>query len=139
MDERYLEALGHSSEDICGWAGLSGVYDVQAEVDYWRSRGDEPQTMIAVMGGEQNLGRSSPVSYARPDLPPVLLIHGGKDETVPVEIAIDLQSKLQEVGAQSELRIYPQAGHTDFLFDALLVGSAPVLTDLAAFVHGCAP
>jgi acetyl esterase/lipase len=139
MDERWLEAAGHSSREICGWVGMSGVYDVQAEADYWRARGDEPRTMTAVMGGAQRFGQASPISYVRPDLPPVLLIHGQEDKTVPVEIAVDLQARLQGAGANSELKIYPQAGHTDFLFDALLEDRAPVVADLAEFVHQCQP
>ena len=42
--------------------------------------------MTTVMGGRENFTATSPISYARPDLPPILLIHGDKDETVPVSI-----------------------------------------------------
>ena len=137
LDPRFLGDLGHSSDEICGWIGMSGPYDIQAEYDYWVSKGSTPEVMLEVMGGQENFDRASPVSYARPDLPPALIIHGNEDETVPVEISTSFHDTLQEAGAPSTLTIYPDTGHSDYLFAALTDDRARVVGDIAEFVHGC--
>lgn len=45
-------------------------------------------------------------------MPPVLILHGDADRTVPVSEAHDLAALLQRVGAPCEMKIYPGAGHS---------------------------
>lgn len=137
MDRRFLGAYGHSSDEVCGWIGISGVYDVRAEYDYWASKGPEPKVILEVMGGEQHFAQASPVTHVRADLPPILLIHGDEDRTVPVEIAVNLQSALESAGAESRLELYLTAGHSDLLFRGLVDENAPIVTDIADFVVAC--
>jgi dipeptidyl aminopeptidase/acylaminoacyl peptidase len=138
MDPHFLAAYGHTAAEVCGLAGLSGVYDVQAEYDFWREvKGRVPKVMVEVMGGEQNFDRASPQSYVRPDLPPILLIHGDEDRTVPASITTAFHAALQAAGASNDLRIYAGAGHTDYLFAALAGRQTTIVEDLAGFVHGC--
>ena len=137
LDPRFLDSLGHSSDEICGWIGMSGVYDIQAEYDYWVAKGSTPEVMVEVMGGQQNFDQASPVHHARPDLPPTLIIHGDEDETVPVEISTGFHAALQAAGAPSALTIYTGAGHSDYLFAALAEDRARVVRDIAEFVQGC--
>lgn len=139
MDPRFLATYGHSSDEICGYVGLSGVYDVQAEFDFWQTRGSAPEVILGVMGGEQNFDIASPIHYVRADLPPVLLLHGDDDQTVPVEIGTGFHAALQAAGAESALTLYPGSGHSDYLFAALADESAPIVTDLSAFVKSCRP
>jgi acetyl esterase/lipase len=139
MDPRFMATYGHRSAEICGYVGLSGVYDVQAEFDYWQSRGSAPQVILDVMGGEQNLDIASPIRYVRADLPPFLVIHGDDDQTVPVEIGTAFHAALQTAGAESTLGLYPGSGHSDYLFAALADESAPVVTDILSFVRSCRP
>jgi dienelactone hydrolase len=42
---------------------------------------------------------------------PVLILHGGADQTVPVEEAYQLQKLLEKKGIPYEIKIYPGAGH----------------------------
>jgi acetyl esterase/lipase len=137
LDARYLEELGHSSDEICGWIGLSGVYDIQAEYDYWVDKGTTPKVILEVMGGQQNFRQASPLSYVRADLPPLLIIHGDEDETVPVAISTAFQAALQAAGASSRLIVYPGAGHSDYLFAGLSEERAPIVDDIVQFVQSC--
>jgi acetyl esterase/lipase len=137
LDPRFLDSSGHSSDDICGWIGMSGVYDIQAEYEYWAARGSTPEVMLEVMGGQQNFEQASPVRHVRPDLPPTLLIHGDEDETVPVGISTGFYKALQEASAPSTLTVYTGAGHSDYLFAALAEDRARVVSDIAEFVHAC--
>jgi dienelactone hydrolase len=44
-------------------------------------------------------------------IPPVLILHGEADPTVPVEEAYHLQQVLEKRGAPYEMQIYPDTGH----------------------------
>jgi acetyl esterase/lipase len=137
MDPRFLEAYGHSVSEVCGFVGMSGVYDVQAEYDFWQAKGSHPRVIEEVMGGQQNFGQASPLGYVRRDLPPILLIHGDRDKTVPFSIATAFQAALEDVGAESELSVYAGQGHTDYLFAGLTEERSRLIAELAGFVGRC--
>ncbi|MGC9334562.1 MAG: alpha/beta hydrolase [Anaerolineae bacterium] len=137
VDPRFLSSYGHSSTELCGWVGMSGVYDVTAEYEFWQAQGVAAEVMEEVMGGQANFRLASPIHYVQPGLPPVLLIHGEQDDTVPVHIARGFRAALEAVGAENELKVYPGAGHADYLFAALGDKPATVILDLVDFVQRC--
>jgi dipeptidyl aminopeptidase/acylaminoacyl peptidase len=65
-----------------------------------------------------------------------LILHGGEDQTVPVEIAQDFHGALQKAGASSQLKIYPGRGHSEMLFSALAEERPELVVDISDFVHG---
>jgi dipeptidyl aminopeptidase/acylaminoacyl peptidase len=93
--------------------------------------------MEEVMGGQQNFAAASPVSYVRAGLPPLLIIHGAEDETVPAEISTRFHAALLDAGAPCELIIYADAGHSDYLFAALTDDGARLVPDIVEFVRSC--
>jgi acetyl esterase/lipase len=135
MDPQYLAAYGHSSGEIRGLIGVSGVYDIAAEDAYLRSGGQRTVVLQKVMGGAANYAALSPLSYVRADLPPVLLVHGDKDTTVPVELSAAFQQSLQAAGVQSELVIYPGHNHAELLFYALTDPKEELVKTIAAWVQ----
>ncbi len=46
---------------------------------------------------------ASPATYVRPGLPPFLLLHGNKDETVPYEQSVNFLAKLKAANVSAEL------------------------------------
>ena len=136
MDDAYLPPLGHRREEIRGLVGMSGVYDIAAEYAF-SSEGGDSSCFADIFGGTDGFGPASPISLARPDMPPVLLIHGDQDDVVPLHIGTDFCRALQAAGAKCELRVYPGAGHADYLFDLLTREQAPVLDDIVRFVGDC--
>jgi acetyl esterase/lipase len=72
-------------------------------------------------------------------VPPILLIHGDADETVPISMSENFQAKLESVGAKSEFVAYEGAGHSSLLFDALASDPARLVTDLSKFARECPP
>jgi acetyl esterase/lipase len=138
-DPRFLAAYGHSSDELCGLIGMSGVYDVQTEYDFWAAKGPRPMLIEKVMGGPDRFAVASPIDHVRADLPPILLIHGEQDRTVPASIAVAFEAALQAAGARSELKIYPGAGHTDYLFAAISAEQSRVVDDVTGFVRNCVP
>jgi acetyl esterase/lipase len=53
----------------------------------------------------------SPQTYVSNNCPPMLLIHGDKDDVVPVEETINFHQVLKSAGVDSTLRILPGIGH----------------------------
>ena len=132
-DPRWLEPYGHSADELAGVIGISGVYDMALMADYTRSQSGSDELLVGVSGGWRNYAAASPIRYARPDLPPMLLIHGSEDTTVPPAISRAFQEALQAAGASSELVIYPGAGHTDFLFRSMWGAEPRLLRDIKRF------
>lgn len=56
----------------------------------------------------------SPLQYIRPELPPILTIHGDKDQSVPYQHAVKLHEKLQEMAVPNQLLTLANAGHGGF-------------------------
>src|SRR5580658_4872491 len=128
LDARYFAAAGGAPPRIAGVIGLSGPYDFlplnEADV----------QDMF---GPPQNYPQSQPINFVRPDAPPMLLIHGSKDETVAPKNSVNLAASLRAVGVPVTLKLYPKLLHADTVAAISLParGRAPTLGDVAAFVR----
>ncbi len=135
FDPNYLAALNHSSQEICGWYGIAGPYDINEQLAFQKTfKGDDGTQLANIFGGAENFSRGSLTEFVRADLPPILLIHGDRDETVPLSISQHLQNALRAAGAKSELKIYAGAGHAGLLFDALVQEKPTLIQDLASFI-----
>jgi dipeptidyl aminopeptidase/acylaminoacyl peptidase len=53
----------------------------------------------------------SPINYVRNVETPTLIVHGELDLTCPVEGAYAFYRALKELGVETELIVYPRAGH----------------------------
>ncbi len=53
----------------------------------------------------------SPINYLRPDSPPLLMIQGDGDTTIPVKHAYYMQEKAKDLNAAVEIMIIKNAGH----------------------------
>ena len=53
----------------------------------------------------------SPINYVTKDSPPLLMIQGDKDTTIPVKHAYYMQKRAEAVGAPVEIMIIKNAGH----------------------------
>jgi acetyl esterase/lipase len=139
LDGQSLRAHGHTRDEVCGMIGISAGYDISAQYTFEEARNGVGmmETLVGVMDGRENFHSASPISYVAPDVPPVLLIHGDADRTVPVEQAIEFHAALQRVGGQSELKVYPGRGHSEIFFTAMNEERPQLVVDIARFVHGC--
>jgi len=59
----------------------------------------------------------SPITYVQRNSPPVLVVHGALDHTVPMEQSDVLEQKLKAAGVTTELLVVPDAGHGAFTHD----------------------
>lgn len=60
----------------------------------------------------EQLRSISPIYHVTPDDPPLLLIHGDQDKTVPLQQSEILKAKYEEVGLTVKLIVQPGGGHT---------------------------
>jgi dipeptidyl aminopeptidase/acylaminoacyl peptidase len=54
----------------------------------------------------------SPVSFVSQDDPPIMQVHGDKDDIVPLRHASTLHEKLEALGVPSELVVIPGGNHS---------------------------
>ena len=88
------------------------------------------------LGGAKDMAQTQPISFARPDAPPVLLLHGDEDTTVQPGNSRRLAAALQAKGAAAEVKLYRGQGHIGILLACSkpFRGKAPVLADATGFL-----
>ena len=63
---------------------------------------------------EKQLQAISPIYLVQQDSPPLLLIHGAADKTVPLQQSEILKAKYEELGRPVKLVVKPGGGHSDW-------------------------
>lgn len=68
------------------------------------------------VAGREPIEAASPITYVKPDAPPILCIHGTEDSVVPVEQSESIADKLRASGVPAECIAVPGRGHAfDYL------------------------
>jgi len=126
LDARYMRAAG--ARPVRGAVGLAGPYDfLPFDVDATRD----------AFGQAPDLAQTQPVTFARADAPPLLLLWGEDDTTVGPRNLEGLTRAMRAVGAPVDTRIYPEIDHVEIMLalSRPFRGRAPVLKDVSAFVR----
>lgn len=129
LDRRWLGRLGHTP---CGT--LRGTVGIAGPYDFLPLR--NPQLM-AIFGPEPERPRTQPITWARGDAPPLLLITGDADLTVSPRNSSALAARIVEAGGEASVVRYAGVGHLTVL-GALAHGLrwyAPVLDDVDAWLR----
>ncbi|MDY6922994.1 MAG: alpha/beta hydrolase [Pseudomonadota bacterium] len=127
LDRRYMAAVG-APDLIRAAAGLAGPYDF-LPLDVASS--------INAFGRAPDPTLTQPVTFVRPDAPPLWLGHGTDDQVVHAEDTTILCQRMTEVGGRCEAKLYPGLNHADLIatFSPLFRKKAPVLQDVTAFLQ----
>ncbi len=125
LDPQWLAAVGAPGA-VKAAVGLSGPYD------FYPFTG----RAIAAMGKWPKPAETQPLTYARKDAPPMMLITGTADTTVRPKNARNLFKALTGAGAVVVEKEYPGLGHEDIAMALSLPfrGKASVLDDSSAFL-----
>jgi acetyl esterase/lipase len=110
------------SDCVQGAVTWYGVFDIatiaaQAKQDKAMSRevaGAPEWKLLGCFAAECKKGQiaeASPVTYVDAKSPPILLIVGSEDKTVPYHQTLEMAEKLKAAGATPELMVIPGAGH----------------------------
>lgn len=96
---------------------------------------ERSRNTLAWLGGPErrdSVGRAmSPLSYVRAGLPPVLLVHGDADPTVPHEQSVRLRDALVAAGVVARLYTVPGGLHGNFSPEQKLLVDREVAAFLA--------
>ncbi len=113
--------LGAAETDqISGVVADSSYSDVESVLKAQLEKRDIPDFVapLIMLGAKLFYGVDfnlvSPLKALKDIAVPVFIIHGGKDDTVPVDEAFELKSALQN--PDSEFWVVPEAEHTDAYF-----------------------
>lgn len=93
------------------WYGITDVGDV---IDGPNAAGAAITWLGSLPDRMEIARRVSPLTYVRAGLPPVLTIHGDKDQVVPYQHAVRLHDALGKAGVQTQLLTIPGGGHGNF-------------------------
>jgi acetyl esterase/lipase len=96
---------------VINWYGITDVNDLIAGANL-------KNYAVMWMGAQPNAAeiarRVSPLSYVRADSPPVLTIHGDKDDVVPYTHATRLHAELEKAKVPNRLYTVKNGGHGMF-------------------------
>jgi acetyl esterase/lipase len=128
LDSRYFAADGQRAPPIAGVIGLSGPYD------FLPLKEADVQDMF---GPPENYPQSQPINFVHSSAPPMLLVHGLRDETVRPKNSVNFAASLRAAGVPVTLKLYPDLVHADTVAALSLParGRAPTLADVAAFLR----
>ena len=132
LDPQWLAANKLTPNVIKGVIGLAGPYDFLPLTS--------DSSKIA-LGQWPDLTETQPITYARGDAPPLLLLTGDKDTVVKPRNSKILSEKIQALGGQQQLRIYPDVDHADIIMAVArpFRQKAPVVSDVVNFIKAQSP
>ena len=133
---------------IKGYIGISGVYAMSHQVlNHLHASGLPGGVVCAIMGGAEHLTAVDPTrmihqaEYRSPKvtalIPPVLLIAGSCDRSVPLSIPHDFASSLANAGVPVTFRCYIGATHTSPIIEWSLRGGHHLAYDIKTFIDRC--
>lgn len=128
LDSKRLVAAGADPANVKAAVGLSGPYD------FYPFTSDRA---INAMSRWPRPEETQPITFARADAPPLLLVTSDGDETVRPKNANNLGAKLRALGAPVEVKNYGPLDHEEIVM-ALSVpfrSKGPVLADSVAFLR----
>ena len=105
---------GKEEMDVAAIIEWSGITDVNDLLSGPNRKGYAQAWMGTVPYAEELARTVSPLTYVRPGLPPILLIHGDADPIVPYSHAVHLHEALDEAGVRNGLVTIPGGGHVRF-------------------------
>ncbi|MCX6609182.1 MAG: prolyl oligopeptidase family serine peptidase, partial [Acidobacteria bacterium] len=89
--------------------------DFEARSKQFGSPGKNVTQLLGVTGMTPpelaKMREASGITYVKRDMPPILFIHGTKDESVPYAQSTSMCAKMKSVGASCEVFTVPDAPH----------------------------
>ena len=128
LDRHYLADAGVDPAVVRAAALLSGPYDFYP---FTEQRGRD------ALGHWPRPRETQPITFVRPDAPPMLLMHGTADTVVQPRNSRRLAASLTAAGATAELKLYPGKSHIDTIksLSPLFRGATSALADSVAFFN----
>lgn len=128
LDEVHLSGASLSPEALRSVIGLAGPYCMDPM---------KTESVRPVFECVPDPGCAMPVKWAHRKGPPMLLLHGGRDSTVPSRQSELFHTVLTKNGGEVRKIIYPGIGHIEILLTLTPVyrWRAPVFRDVVTFLR----
>ena len=116
-DAAHQENAAYSSKPaaVCNWFGPTDflrMNDFEGRIDH--DSADSPESRFVggpIQDHPHKARKANPITYVTPDDPPMLLMHGEKDLSVPYNQSELLYAALRKAGVESTLYKVAGAGH----------------------------
>ncbi len=127
LNPEYLKAAGGDRARLRGMIGLAGPYDFLPLL---------APDLRDMFGPPEQFELSQPISFIDGENPPLLLLHGEDDDTVPVSNTVSLAARVAHRGGSVEKVLYPKMGHAWMIasLSSTLRGRTDVLAQVADFI-----
>ena len=127
LDQHYLREAGVAPTVVRAAALLAAPTDFHP---FTETRGRD------ALGAWPRPFETQPISFARRDAPPIILMHGTVDTVVRPYNSQRLAAALNRLGAPVQLRLYEGKSHVDLIksLSPLFRGATPALADSVAFL-----
>ena len=128
LDSKYLNALGSDPAKIRGIIGLAGPYDFLPFTS---------DAAKAALGQWPKLEETQPITYARGDAAPMLLLTGTDDTTVMPRNGQVLKQAVDDVNGEAALKEYPNMDHYGIImaYARAFRSYGPALDDTIEFLE----
>ena len=133
LDGRYLQAAGADPSVVKAAIGLAGPYDFYPFVK---------RRSIDAMGQAPDPLATQPITFARANAPPLLLVNGTADTEVRPRNAVNLAARQQALGSTTtRLRLFEGLDHNDLIMALAkpFRSKAPLLEESLAFLRDSMP
>lgn len=104
LERQWLAEEGVPQDAVAGVVGLAGPYD------FYPFDSDSSK---AALGAAPEPEATQPVTHARGDAPPFLLVHGEADSLVKIRNSRELARRLEAAGGAARTLVLPGANHND--------------------------
>ena len=128
LDPEFLVRAGGNRSWVRGMIGLAGPYDFLPLTD---------PDLRDLFGPPESYEKTQPVFYVDGNNPPLLLMHGGKDETVDIKNTRSLFDRVRRAGGTAQMELYDGLDHSRILdvIGTRLQSNATVMDKIDAFVR----
>ncbi len=128
LDPRFLENVGHRTDELAGFIGLAGAYDFLPITS---------KKTGAAFPDKTNRKQSQPITFIDETDPPLFLAHGDKDKRVWLKNSLNLANRTKDFSIPATLKVYPEVGHADILrpFVPFMGDDHGLLSAISDFVY----
>ncbi|OAQ38276.1 lipase [Pedobacter psychrophilus] len=114
-DNRFdTNCAGEKSVKVAAIIDKYGIVDV-GDKRYGSFRSGSEKKWLGNKVADQSFIESvSPIYIVKKDSPPIFIVHGDADPTVPIQQSYDLKKRLDEVSVKNEMMIIPGGLHGKF-------------------------
>ena len=127
LDEHYLRDAGVAPGAVRGFVSLAGPVDTT-----WTAR-----DVQRIMGPREGWRATWPATFIDGTEPPLLLLHGTRDDVVSAGNSVRLAERIRARGGCARARLYRGLDHVEIMVALAFPrrGDATVADDVAAFVR----